>query len=1265
MSELADGAPRRPARQDTFDLRQDIIAHEDLDDSLLDNEYEDVYDSVDDQQNHSVLEDEDEEEDDESSQLSIPNETIDFDRVYSLRNFHATTEGQANVNKGDELILMDDTNSYWWLVKVLPHFEIGYIPAENIETPVERLARLNKHRNVDLASPTPADRAGAAPEVIQPRRRIEAPGDRKSVLFMGSSIYYYPPFQWGDPSRPLDDVPDDTYGVIDDGDYAAYEDAGVYEVDDGVPQDGEPDDGMSWEDEMSPASHSNEVVAPRAEPASLAAQSPLQQAQPAMLIPTRDASIAPTLRERSSKENLTPTSSSPTSRVYVDPAEVQETRKLSVTPNVARDSQSSPGASPTNILGPSHNQRALSISSVGSGASSSESMGLKRGRDEGDSDAESKRAKGKASDRKLRKERSGSGESETSQTSDGKKKGGFFGNLFNRKKDRDPNTRRVASPADMDTPSRSSLESAVTGSAEHDFEGMSEPSRPILRAPAPTENPQAREWNRGQVTGPSGNTSYTPRLEPTRTEPSRPGPAASNSLQPPVRGSRPGSLILSTSAPDGLSAIVPELSVLRVFAGDHLQSEATFKTVLVNASTTTPGLIRQAMQRFRLPEGENPDDYYLTIRQIDGDEAVLRPEEHPLQAFEQLAERSVRIPSMKRASMGSINSLASNLTMSIAKLGMNDFTDDSNVKLYLHRTLKGSDGEITPRDSTDLLHDSAHELTVSTSNLSGVSPEKFSSPSARFAIQIVIFPDDLPDGMVFDPHTEAIVPRSTLQYRSSTSSAISPGVSQTQRRKIFTFPRNTTVAEVIEASLERFGILEGLVEGGDEVEDKAVKRRSSTSRVRYGLNVALTNGQPEKELQPSTKILDVFPRPPVFKVVDRRVSEWRRRSAESTHLMGTDEDVLPDDPCFILRRVTGTRNIKGRSAGPLDELALRQLRRESASSDASGLSSSASSQRTQKGLSASGPPLTVRPNRENGLDIITEVGIYRSQRMGQNTPTYTFSQRNAEPINITALVLEEFGQGGDAGTDLFDQASMGSTTVLSSNLTRLQGRIVSEALNTSSAPSTNRAAVVSPSVYSASSRAGSGTGSARGEEPASPSAGDFRSRGSTPTGSTRTTSPGPMASRAATTPLVGSRASSPSQRPVPGHQQQPSIASILSDLSAYTSTSDPDQTAVARSTSARPSVLDKVTPSTTSSSISPATGVSGISRMLAIIELNATLGQPPRRPGPSVLDQIFLGTGLNVEELHPRVREFYEPNIRDMQDLGKDLDRLLAISHSF
>lgn len=59
-------------------------------------------------------------------------------------------DGQANASKGDNMVLLDDSNSYWWLVRIVKDGSIGYLPAEHIETPTERLARLNKHRNVDV-----------------------------------------------------------------------------------------------------------------------------------------------------------------------------------------------------------------------------------------------------------------------------------------------------------------------------------------------------------------------------------------------------------------------------------------------------------------------------------------------------------------------------------------------------------------------------------------------------------------------------------------------------------------------------------------------------------------------------------------------------------------------------------------------------------------------------------------------------------------------------------------------------------------------------------------------------------------------------------------------------------------------------------------------------------------------------------------------------------------------------------------------------------
>ncbi|PHZ12277.1 uncharacterized protein RHIMIDRAFT_142534 [Rhizopus microsporus ATCC 52813] len=120
-----------------------------------------------------------------SSSPSIPDENINFDLVYALHTFVATVEGQASVVKGDALILMEDTNIYWWLVEVLKTNEVGYIPAENIETPYERLARLNKHRNVEITSPSMQDTAS------QTTMHPLTTNVRRVIISDDSKVYHY------------------------------------------------------------------------------------------------------------------------------------------------------------------------------------------------------------------------------------------------------------------------------------------------------------------------------------------------------------------------------------------------------------------------------------------------------------------------------------------------------------------------------------------------------------------------------------------------------------------------------------------------------------------------------------------------------------------------------------------------------------------------------------------------------------------------------------------------------------------------------------------------------------------------------------------------------------------------------------------------------------------------------------------------------------------------------------------------------------------
>ena len=255
------------------------------------------------------------------------------------------------------------------------------------------------------------------------------------------------------------------------------------------------------------------------------------------------------------------------------------------------------------------------------------------------------------------------------------------------------------------------------------------------------------------------------------------------------------------------------------------------------------------MQRFRLTSSNlRPDDFYLTVKELGGDERPLHESERPLEIFEELSERTSNDglalpPNVRRSSIGSINSISSNLTLNpaITRSGVGDWSDDSAVKFYLHRRAGaqasfdlertgGSEvqaGELGgPRSDEDAGHTANSSLGTSIT----------AGPSYRFAVRLILHPSDLPDNVAFDPHSEAVIPKALLverQHRSGSEPLES--VSEPRQRILF-FPRNANVSEVVETALDRFGISDGVVDGGDEVEDRLSRRRSAM-RVKYSLAV--------------------------------------------------------------------------------------------------------------------------------------------------------------------------------------------------------------------------------------------------------------------------------------------------------------------------------------------------------------------------------------------------------------------------------------------
>lgn len=622
----------------------------------------------------------------------------------------------------------------------------------------------------------------------------------------------------------------------------------------------------------------------------------VQQMQEVVITQNEEQALAQQpLRHQSSRDRIAvevrpPSPSSPLKTI--DPLEITETKKLSATPSIVREEQikqtpvSSGPLLPSAIMQKQEEERKRTREEIEvlEEASKKKLKGKDKSLQPVSNTPVQKPVQGPG---KLRKEHRDAIDDEAKEKKE-KKKGGVFG-LFGRKKDKGKDKTTSTETASIDT--RESQESGRSSSNLHG-PGPEPPMSPVTSSamrqqqqvirtttetrtptgPQPQQTPQTppqqvqaqvsqhasqlrqrdqqqqalyhqQYLNRSPSSPPEalnyGLQSVSAVLSSSNWYNTSAGSPAGLGLGLPSSRPRPGSLVLSPTA-DGQGVGVPELSVIRVFAGKHLQTEATFKTVLLNASTTSADLIRQAIQRFRLPVGEDEADYYLTIKQVEGSSAVLLPEEKPLGVFESLVEAAMELPKVKRSSVGSISSVSSNLSMhpAIKKLSMNDFSDDSVVKFYLHRRRDGvSDSPSTEEGDETILPDASHDTAEGLhAPVSGVNvtPERFSSPSYRFALQLVIHPEDLPDDMVFDPVTEAIVFKNTLRDRIQSTSSISSGVSQSQRRKVFTFPKNVTVAEVIELGLERFGILEGVVDGGDEIEDKMTKRRS-TSKVRYGL----------------------------------------------------------------------------------------------------------------------------------------------------------------------------------------------------------------------------------------------------------------------------------------------------------------------------------------------------------------------------------------------------------------------------------------------
>ncbi|GMM27837.1 protein phosphatase regulator [Martiniozyma asiatica (nom. inval.)] len=78
---------------------------------------------------------------------SSPPKELDPSRLYAMFDFNGPDPSHLELLKNDPVSLLNDSDSYWWLVKRIDNNKVGFAPAEILETYQERLARLNCWKN--------------------------------------------------------------------------------------------------------------------------------------------------------------------------------------------------------------------------------------------------------------------------------------------------------------------------------------------------------------------------------------------------------------------------------------------------------------------------------------------------------------------------------------------------------------------------------------------------------------------------------------------------------------------------------------------------------------------------------------------------------------------------------------------------------------------------------------------------------------------------------------------------------------------------------------------------------------------------------------------------------------------------------------------------------------------------------------------------------------------------------------------------------------
>ncbi|KAG2187457.1 hypothetical protein INT44_005145 [Umbelopsis vinacea] len=289
---------------------------------------------------------------------------------------------------------------------------------------------------------------------------------------------------------------------------------------------------------------------------------------------------------------------------------------------------------------------------------------------------------------------------------------------------------------------------------------------------------------------------------------------------------------ISSSRPTSLaSENSTQVTVLRVFAG-NVNLGTNYKTVVVDSNTNAEDLIKRAVSRFHIQqiEGNSVDspnsrvEYYLSVKTMDGDELTLTSEDKPLSIFQSLtAHLTTPLPSLTHVKQ--LREKAS--TVEVTRLGVSraqnkvkgNFGEDSVIRFYLHKRIKR-----------------VHER------------------EGQVYIKISVYADDETNST---PQNKKASNRSSILKSKKKTSDQSSGKYRERIDKLIAIGSNATVAEVTLIALEKFHILNGVVDGvEDDEDDRALITSFSKDLDHYRLMVVRRSH--ETLLNPTDLVVDVL-----------------------------------------------------------------------------------------------------------------------------------------------------------------------------------------------------------------------------------------------------------------------------------------------------------------------------------------------------------------------------------------------------------------------